>query len=587
VRAIRAVGERWAAAGWRADLGIALAAGIGYGVLAMVLFHGRAGNIDEVVTRWQAVQLLDGRLAWPLPAHPEATLVRFTGIGPAGMIGQFPIGTVLAMAPLQALGIHWLTGAVWGALALFAWGRLVRVIEPDATTALAAVLLLAISPFFAGQAATQLGHVPVLALVLFAGLPLARLLRSPEHASRHAGWLGLAIGAAAMVRPLDALAAAIPAALLVLWQLTRRQLPPRVVITGVAGVAAPLALFLGSNAIQTGAPLRLGYEQVWGETHRLGFHAAPYGEPHTPARGWQHVRGYLRDLGQRAWTAPVSALVPVALALLLGATALGILDVWLLWSGGMLLLGYWAYWHDGEWVGPRFVLPLMPLMALWTARLPRLAGRMHRHVGAAVAVLLVANIGWGLVMGAPTWLRRYEDMDRSVAADFDALWRDAPDAHLVLVHDDQRRADAARLRVLGMNGSEARREAERASWCDVGWRVRAREAGDRIPPPTPAAWQTWCRETGSMRSVAGGRDASGAILLGTTATRRVVRDLGARTADLADSITFQRHTMVLVWERAGQRRGAPRLAHFDYDSARTAWAKEAAAFAAARLEVTP
>jgi hypothetical protein len=585
VRAIRAVAERWAAAGWRADLGVALVAGIGYGVLAMVLFHGRAGNIDEIVTRWQAMQLLDGRLALPLTSHPEATLLRFTGIGPAGMIGQFPIGTVLAMAPLEALGVHWLTGAVWGALALLAWARLVRVIEPDAPTALAAVFLLAVSPFFAGQSATQLGHVPALALVLAAGLALSRLLRADEHGGRHALWLGLAIGAAAMVRPLDALAAAIPAALLVLWQVGRGRLPARVVMLGLAGVAAPLALFLGSNAIQTGSATRLGYEQVWGETHRLGFHAAPYGDPHTPARGWQNVRGYLRDLGQRAWTAPVHALVPVALALVLGATAMGLVDVWLLLSASMLLLGYWAYWHDGEWVGPRFVLALMPLIALWTARLPRLLGRLHRFAGAGAGCLLAVNIGWGVVDGAPTWLRRYVDMDRSVAADFDALWREAPDARLVLVHDDQRRADAARLRVLGMNGSEARRAAEGASWCDIGWQVREREAGDVMPAPTPDAWSTWCSETGSMQSVAGGRDASGAILLGTTPTRRVVRDLGARTAGLADSLTFRHHTVVMVWDKA--RRGSPRLARFDYDSARAAWVKERAAFDASRQAVTP
>ncbi|HQW65685.1 MAG TPA: hypothetical protein PLJ23_01530, partial [Gemmatimonadales bacterium] len=74
MRAIRAVAERWAAAGWRADLLLAVAAGIGYAVLAQFLFHGRAGNIDEVITRWQATLLLDGRLAVPVPTHPESVL---------------------------------------------------------------------------------------------------------------------------------------------------------------------------------------------------------------------------------------------------------------------------------------------------------------------------------------------------------------------------------------------------------------------------------------------------------------------------------------------------------------------------------
>jgi hypothetical protein len=36
----------------------------------------------------------------------------------------------------------------------------------------------------------------------------------------------------------------------------------------------------------------------------------------------------------------------------------------------LLLVAYFAYWHDGFYLGPRFLLPLAPWLALWTARLP-------------------------------------------------------------------------------------------------------------------------------------------------------------------------------------------------------------------------
>lgn len=582
MRAIRAMAERWAVAGWRADLLLAIAAGVGYAVLAQFLFHGRAGNIDEVVTRWQAMLLLDGRLAVPVPAHPESVLARFTGIGPAGIIGQFPIGTVLAMAPFLALGVHWLTGAAWGALALFCWARLVRRLEPDAPTALAAVLLLAISPFYAGQSATQLGHVPVLALMLMAGLALSQLLTNAERATRHAALLGLAIGAAAMVRPVDAIAAALPAALLVTWFVARRRLPMRVVPAGLLGVMGPLALLLGSNAIQTGSPTRFSYEQVWGPAHRIGFHAAPYGEAHTPARGMRLVRGYLREIGRRAWATPVSALIPVALGLLLGALAIGVIDAWMLLTAGALLIGYWAYWHDGEWVGPRFVLPLMPLLALWTARVPRLLARWHPRAGMAGAALLSANLAWGLGHSAPPWMARYATLDHAVAADVSPLLDTLPPEGLVIVHDERRRADAARLRLLGTSASEARQMAERQNWCDLGWNVRRREDGDSLPPPTPPSWTAWCADSLTWTGVAGGQDASGAILLGSTPRRPVVRDLGARTALLADSMTLRHRTVRLVWEDG--ERTVPRLVRFDYDSALAAWARENAAYAAGRRE---
>jgi hypothetical protein len=420
--------------------------------------------------------------------------------------------------------------------------------------------------------------------MLAAGLALSHLLAGPERALRHAVWLGLAIGVAAMVRPLDALAAALPAALLVLWQVGRRRLPAQVLLAGLAGVAGPVGILLASNAAQSGSPMQFGYEQVWGAAHRPGFHAAPYGRSHTPERGLRHVRGYLRELDRVAWGGPVRALAPVVVGMLLGATALGLIDGWLILTSLALIVGYWAYWARGGGVGPRFLLPLMPLLALWTARLPTLLARWRPALGVIVAVLLVLNVGWGVVRHAPNWYRTFAATERAAVADVAAVLDRVPPTGLVLVDDEHRRVGAARLRVSGIEASEARQVSFALNWCELAWRVRSVEAGDAAPVAAPPAWIAWCSDPRTSGETRTDQDASGAILLAATPTRPVFRNLGARTALLADSATLRHRTVRVVWESEGPRVW-PRLARFDYDSALAAWAREDAAFAAGRREV--
>ena len=141
------VAARWKALDWRADLGLALLAGIGYAVLGWWLWEGRPTGLDEVVMVWQARLLSHGHLAAPIPVHPEAVLTRLTGIGPIGIIGQFSLGTTLLLVPFVAIGQVALAGPAYGAIGVFCWARLVRRLESHAPTAIGAVLLLAISPF--------------------------------------------------------------------------------------------------------------------------------------------------------------------------------------------------------------------------------------------------------------------------------------------------------------------------------------------------------------------------------------------------------------------------------------------------------
>lgn len=133
---------------------------------------------------------------------------------------------------------------------------------------------------------------------------------------------------------------------------------------------------LAANAATTGEAFTFGYDLLWGSGHGLGFHQSPWGPVHTPARGVELIGLYFARLGTYLYETPFPAILPVAAGLWL-ARSLSPLDRYLLAAAGFLLVGYWAYWHDGFFLGPRFLFPLLPLLVLWTARaVPLLRDRL-------------------------------------------------------------------------------------------------------------------------------------------------------------------------------------------------------------------
>jgi 4-amino-4-deoxy-L-arabinose transferase-like glycosyltransferase len=586
VRALRRVAETWQALGWRADVGLACVAAVAYAVIGLALFERRPTGIDEVVSLWQAGNFLQGRLSQPFPALPEAVLTRFTGIGIDGHIGQFSFGTMLMLVPFVAIGMPWLAGPCWGAVALVVWSRFVRRIEADAPTALLAVLLLAISPFWTLQSTSQMAHVPLTAAMLGVGLALHRVVAPDAPASR-AIVLGLVVGVAALLRPLEALAAAVPAAVIVLWLVARGRLAIGVVGYGLLGVAGPLAVLLGANAVQTGSPFLFGYDAVWGANHSVGFHDTPLGGSHTPGGGVANLQNQLVALGQAAWQSRLSALIPAALALVLGIAGVRLLDAWLLAMSVGVLVGYFFYWADARWLGPRFVLPVLPLVLLWAARLPLRISRWGRWPVMAAVALLGLGVLDGLVRGVPAEFRRIDAFERTMTIDLAPALANAPPEGVVLVRDGSPRQFEARIRRLVGNAAAARTLLRRATPCEGLWLARSIEAGaaPREIPAMPASWQAWCDTPEARAAWRQSGDATGALLLFGTPARPVYRDLGARTRELVDTATLRERTVLLGWERVSARGWRPRLLRLDADSALTAWAAEDSAFAAARREV--
>ncbi len=371
---------------------------LGYLAVAAGVFERRPLLIDEVVQVFQARTYAMGRLWLPVDPDPafRSTLNLVEDQG--RWFSHFPPGWALLLTLGELIGAPWVVGPVVGGLTVWMWGLILRRIEPSPSVRAGALLIAAFAPFTVFVAASHMNHGPALFWILAAVAGWLAFMKRPRRLT--GVMVGLAIGMAAITRPAEAAAFGLPAALWGLWWAkSRGRFAPLAWI--VLGVVPPL-VFLGLvNGATTGSFLTSGYQLLWGPNVGLGFHPAPYGPPHTPGRGFELVALYLLRLNTFLLEAPIPGLLMAGVALGLSGP-LRPADRYFLGSALALLLVYFAYWHDGFFLGPRFVYPLVPILALWTARLPSvIAGRFgtglaHRATGYAMALALAGTLATGL-----------------------------------------------------------------------------------------------------------------------------------------------------------------------------------------------
>jgi hypothetical protein len=192
---------------------------------------------------------------------------------------------------------------------------------------------------------------------------------------RWAALMGLAAGCAFAVRPLDAVAFGAPAAAWLVWRTFSGRSSTRMLAAAAAGLAIPVFIVMWVNLRTTGSPFLFGYEALWGSSHGLGFHAAPWGDAHSAQRGVELLSTYVTRLNVYLFESPFPSLLPVIVALLLTGR-LSRTERYLFAATATHALLYFAYWHDGFFLGPRFVVPWLPLLIVLCARLP---GRSTWH----------------------------------------------------------------------------------------------------------------------------------------------------------------------------------------------------------------
>ena len=457
--ALQAVGERYEDHPGAVTLGLALGAGLLYAVVARVVFSGRPLLIDEMIQVFQGRIFAHGHL-WRVAAEYPEFFSSMHVIDMGGRVyGQFPAGGPAMLMLGTLVGAEWLVGPVSGAISVVAFGYLIRRVATEPSVRLGAIVLFAFAPFTVFMAGSYMNHVTGLTWLLIAVAALAAVVGgdSPRPRSWAALLCGLGLGVAATIRPADALAFALPAGSWLLWRALR--LPGRwrdLVASGV-GVALPVGAMLWINSRTTGDPLLFGYTVLWGNLHALGFHAAPWGMVHTPLRGLELVNLYFLRLQTYLFETPFPALLPAAAALIL-SRRLRPLDRYLLVSGLGVVGLYFAYWHDGFYLGPRFMYPLIPVLAVWTARLPAIIrrrwpdGRAYRTTIYSYGIAALIAVG----VSAPLRARAYAAGMLSPRWDADAAAARAGihDA-LVLVRESWGAQQLARLWALGISRPHA------------------------------------------------------------------------------------------------------------------------------------
>jgi len=364
-------------------------------LMCLFVFSGNPRNVDGFAQLFQARMFLAGRL-W-VPPPPPGELANFATlhmiVGPARWFSQYPPGQSLALAAGLALGAWWLVNPLFVVLLVAGTYRAARWCADEPTARLAAVLLC-LSPFVVAVSGSEMSHLPAAALAMAAA---AAATSAASGSWRGPAAAGAALGVLAAFRPLDAVAAGLPVALVLLMAAPPARRASALGIAVAAGAVFTLP-FLWYNARTTGSWHELGYNYLWGPGHSLGFHPVPWGIPPTPTRAVGLTSLDLHQLDAYLFDAPVPILVLMAAAYVAARRRLQARDA-LPVAGVAALLGLlFFYWHRDVFYGPRFLFTAVPWLAIAAARGLVLLRRSGRDLFAGVTAGQAVVFGFALAM---------------------------------------------------------------------------------------------------------------------------------------------------------------------------------------------
>ena len=382
---------------------LALAFAAGALCFTLLVFAGNPRNVDGFAQLFQARIFLAGRLWMPPPAELASFATLQMIVGPDRWFAQYPPGQPLLLAAGLAVGAWWLLLPLWSAALVVLTHRLGRWVGGPATGRLAA-LLACVSPFALAVSGSEMSHLPAAVLgAAAAGAAMAAGGRRPALAALGAG---AALGVMTAFRPLDAVAAVVPTAMVLLLVARRR-----VRALGAAAVGGVLASIptLAYNAATTGDWRTFGYTALWGPEHSLGFHAVPWGIPLTPLRALGLSSLDLFQLNQYLLDIPLPILAVAAVGFVVGRRRLGERDA-VPAAGVVALVGLlFFYWHRDVFYGPRFLFSVLPWVAVLVGRSMALLGHATREHAKlrAVPLALVVSLAVGTVLLTPDRLQAY------------------------------------------------------------------------------------------------------------------------------------------------------------------------------------
>jgi len=364
-------------------------------MLSGVLFSHNPHLVDSIAQLFQARIIGKGSLTAPAPHEMEffgaSHLVEHNG----RWFSQYPPGHPALLTLGLLVGVPWIVNPLFSAGTLLLVYAIARRLLGEGSAKLAALLYL-FSPFVLFMSASYMNHVTTgffLALAMYAALRV--------DGAKGAGWpltLGLALGAAATIRPLES---AVWAGALGLWILVRRGWRAAF-IAGGACLIGVAALFT-YNDLTTGHPLRFGYTLLWGPGHGLGFHSDPWGEPFTPVKSFANTALDLQRLNVFLFGWPFPSLIFLFAALALAAADRRSRESSALLAALLLAapVAYFFYWHRDNYLGPRFLYPsLIPALLLTVSGIAGLDARVGRW-RSAFRLTLLAGLAVGVALNLP------------------------------------------------------------------------------------------------------------------------------------------------------------------------------------------
>jgi hypothetical protein len=364
--------------------------------LSDLLFTRNPHLVDTIAQLFQARIFANGSLTAPAPDRLEFFIAQHIVARGGEWFSQYPPGHPALLALGVLAGLPWLINPLFAACTLILVYLVARRVMTEGGARLAAALYL-ISPFALFMSASYMNHVTT---GFFLTLALYAAVRSPDpgSGSRWPATVGLALAAAATIRPLESAAWAL---VLGLWLLGRGGW--RRAFAAGAVCAVGLIPLLTYNTLTTGHPLRFGYTLLWGEGHGLGFHTDPWGLPFTPLEALANTAVDFQRLNLvlSGWPFPSLVFVVAALALAAfgrgGRRTAGLLGALLLAAP----VAYFFYWHRDDFLGPRFLhaslVPCILLSAMGVAALDRALGRWR----SALRVALPAGVLYFLALSFP------------------------------------------------------------------------------------------------------------------------------------------------------------------------------------------
>ena len=488
-----------------------------YLAVALTVQEGRALHLDEIVQTYQARIFASGALTLEAFPYPEFFNHMLIVDGGGRVFSQFPAGGPAMMALGSVLGVEWLVVPLAGALTVLAFGWGVQRFDERAGVRLGATLLFALAPFMMFMSASRMNHVPAMLCIVTAVAALAWVMTDERPRHGLAFLSGLGFGVAATIRPADALVFALPAAVWYLARAVRRPHRWTEMTAAGVGVALPMAALMWVNTQTTGQPLLFGYSVLWGDAHNLGFHSSPWGVAHTPTRGLEQIGLYFLFLQLYLFETPFPALLPAVVALALTRT-LRSLDRYLLVSSVLLVGVYFAYFHNGVYLGPRFMFPLVPLAALWTARLPSLvktrfgSGLPYRTTvyayGIATVIAVTVSIPIRARAHAANMVTSRWDAGAAAA---EAGVKDA----LVLVRESWGSQLFARMWALGVTRPEAEMLYSASDRCRLEQAIAGAEQTGRHGPDAFAALLPVVEDSARLIAAHFSKDPTARVLPGT------------------------------------------------------------------------